>query len=109
MLLPALTAAMARAADWPNWRGPTHNGVSAESQWVDHWSANGPTVAWKANVGTGFSGFCVAAGRAYTAGNADNTDTLFCFDAESGRPLWKYSYPAERGDRYFEGGPTATA
>ena len=109
MLLLALTAATASAADWPNWRGRNHDGISSESGWADHWLGAGPRVAWQANVGTGFSGFCVAAGRCYTAGNADNTDTLFCFDAESGKPIWKYSYPAELGDKYFEGGPSATA
>jgi outer membrane protein assembly factor BamB len=98
-----------RAADWPNWRGPDHNGVSTETGWLDHWPTGGPKVAWKAQVGIGFSGFCVAGGRVYTAGNADETDTLFCFDAASGKLMWKYSYPAELGDKYFEGGPTATA
>jgi len=44
----------------------------------------------------------------YTAGNADGTDTFFCFDAETGKTLWKHSYPAELGDKYFEGGPSAT-
>lgn len=109
MMVFAAAARTANAADWPNWRGPNHNGISSESGWLDHWPASGPTVAWKASVGTGFSGFCVAGGRVYTAGNSDNTDTFFCFDAESGKPLWKYSYPADLGDKYFEGGPTATA
>jgi outer membrane protein assembly factor BamB len=104
-----LLAQVAHAADWPCWRGPDHNGISSESDWLDHWPAGGPPVAWKASVGTGFSGFCVADGRVYTAGNADGTDTLFCFDAASGKPLWKHSYPAQLGDKYFEGGPTATA
>ena len=99
----------AYSADWPIWSGPDHNGISSVSGWLDHWPDGRPKVAWKASVGTGFSGFCVAAGRVYTAGNADNTDTFFCFDAESGKPLWKYSYPADLGDKYFEGGPTATA
>ncbi len=109
IFLLAMILASARAADWPNWRGPDHNGISSESEWLDHWPAAGPPVAWKANVGVGFSSFCVAAGRVFTAGNADNTDTLYCFDAESGKELWKYSYPAELGDKYFEGGPSATA
>jgi outer membrane protein assembly factor BamB len=107
-LVIATAAATAGAADWPNWRGPDHNGVSAESDWLDRWPAAGPAVAWRAKVGTGFSSFCVAAGRVYTAGNADNVETLFCFDAASGGQLWKYSYPAELGDKYFEGGPSAT-
>jgi outer membrane protein assembly factor BamB len=109
LYLSAVANQTVRAADWPNWRGPDHNGISSESGWLDHWPAAGPMVAWKANVGIGFSGFCVANGRVYTAGNADNTDTFFCFDAESGKVLWKYSYPADLGDKYFEGGPTATA
>lgn len=109
LFVAAAAPSAVRAADWPNWRGPNHNGVSSESDWLDHWPTGGPTVAWKASVGIGFSGFCVANGRVYTAGNTDNADTLFCFDAESGKPLWKYSYPADLGDKYFEGGPTATA
>lgn len=109
VMLCMVTAATAHAADWPNWRGPTHNGISTESDWTDCWPANGAPVAWRASVGTGFSGFCVAEGKAFTAGNADNKDTLFCFDAGSGKLLWKYSYRAQLGDEYFEGGPTATA
>jgi outer membrane protein assembly factor BamB len=104
----AITSA-ARAADWPNWRGPHHNGISDETGWLDQWPATGPTIQWKAKVGIGFSGFCVADGHVYTAGNADGTDTFFCFDAETGKTLWKHSYPAELGDKYFEGGPSATA
>lgn len=110
LLLFCVTAAgPCPAADWPCWRGPDHNGHSAEIDWLDQWPANGPTVQWKANVGIGFSGFCVANGHVYTAGNADGNDTLFCFDAETGKELWKHTYPSELGDKYFEGGPSATA
>ena len=109
VFLSACGLTAARAADWPNWRGPEHNGVSSESNWLDRWPAAGPPIAWKASVGIGFSSFCVGGGRVYTAGNAENSDTLYCFDADSGRQLWKYAYPAELGDKYFEGGPAATA
>jgi outer membrane protein assembly factor BamB len=109
MVLAALATPSVGAPARPNWRGPGHNGVSAESDWLDHWPAGGPTVAWKAKVGIGFSGFCVASGHVYTAGHSEGADTFFCFDETSGKPLWKYSYPAELGDKYFEGGPTATA
>jgi outer membrane protein assembly factor BamB len=33
---------------------------------------------------------------------------VFCFDAVSGKPVWKHSYPAELGDKYYEGGTTGT-
>ncbi len=107
LLLVAFVAPLF-AGDWPQWRGPNRNGISSETGWLDHWPAEGPPIAWKAAVGMGFSSFAVAAGRVYTTGNSENTDTLFCFDAATGRELWKHSYPADLGDKYFEGGTTGT-
>jgi outer membrane protein assembly factor BamB len=96
------------AEDWPQWRGPNRNGISSEKGWLDHWPADGPPIAWKAAVGAGFSSFAVASGRVYTMGNSDNADTIFCFEAATGREIWKHSYPADLGDKYFEGGTTGT-
>lgn len=93
--------------DWPYWRGPDRTGISRETGWKARWSTE-PLVAWRAKVGTGFSSFAVAGGRAFTTGNASDMDTVFCFDAGTGKELWKYSYPADLGDKYFEGGTAAT-
>lgn len=103
-----LAVSSLRADDWPNYRGPRHDGVSAETGWNTHWPAGGPPVLWKTNVGLGLSSFAVAGGRVYTAGNSDNTDTIFCFNASTGKAIWKYSYPSDVGDKFFEGGTTAT-
>ena len=67
---------IAHAEDWPHWRGPQRNGVSAEKGWLDAWPAAGPATAWKAKVGLGFSGFVVAQGRAYTLGHAEGVRNL---------------------------------
>lgn len=112
--LPAVLAVIAvldtgaRAEDWPQWRGPQRNGTSTETGWRDTWPAEGPPIAWKAKVGLGFSGFVVARDRAFTLGHADGQDTVWCFDAAAGKILWKHSYPAELGDKFFEGGTTGT-
>ena len=98
----------ARADDWPQWRGPNHNGTSSEKHWRDRWLPDGPPILWKANVGTGFSSFAVARGRVYTMGNSDNRDTVFCFDAATGKEIWTHSYSADLGDKYFDGGTTGT-
>jgi len=103
----ALLAATALAGDWPAFRGMRHDGASAEKGWKSEWPGDIP-VAWKAEVGLGFSSIVVANGRAATAGHAGGKDTVFCFDATTGKPLWTHSYPAELGDKYFEGGTTGT-
>jgi outer membrane protein assembly factor BamB len=96
------------ANDWPQWRGTDRNGISSETSWMDQFPPAGPAIAWKAQVGLGFSSFVVASGRVFTAGHADEKDSVFCFDADTGKVLWKHSYPSELGDKYFEGGTTAT-
>ena len=106
LLFATTTAALAN--DWPQWRGPHRNGISDEKEWSAKWPADGPKVLWKASVGIGFSSFTVADGRVFTTGNADNTDTVFCFDAASGKQIWKHAYPADLGDKYFEGGTSGT-
>lgn len=108
ILAAALLGATARASDWPNWRGPDHNGVSTETGWVSQWPADGPKTLWKASVGTGFSSITVAGGRAYTMGNQGDSDTVYCFEAATGKPVWKHSYACPVDPHYYEGGPSAT-
>ena len=108
VLLSCLFSRLLLADDWPQWRGPARNGISQEKGWTDQWPKEGPPIAWKARVGLGFSSIIVGGGKAVTAGHANDTDTVFCFDAQSGKELWKHSYAAELGDKYYEGGTTGT-
>lgn len=94
------------AADWPIFRGPNQSGISTET--VDpQLIARGVTPQWKAKVGTGFSAIAVAGGRAYTMGNEEATDTIWCLDAVTGKEIWKHSYPEELKPNLYEGGPNA--
>ena len=88
----ALFCATARAADWPNFRGPTHNGISSETGWLVKWPQEGPKRLWKASLGLGYATISVADGRVYASGNQNNTATLYCLDAGTGSNLWKFSF-----------------
>jgi len=96
------------ADDWPRWRGPNLNGLSHEKEWLSQWPKEGPPIAWKASVGTGYAAVSVSGDRLFTAGNDEENDTVFCLDATSGKQLWKHSYASDLGDKFFDGGPTAT-
>ena len=98
----------AEGADWPNFRGPNHNGISTETGWSATWPKDGPKVLWKATLGTGFCSIAVSGGRAYSMGNVDNKDILYCFDASTGKEIWKQSYPCPLFKKDHEGGPSAT-
>lgn len=108
LLLLLAAAAPVSAEDWYRWRGPDLNGISQEMGWQSVWPAAGPIQLWTASVGTGFSSFSVHEGRVFTMGNTSDTDTVFCFDAASGKVLWKHSYPCPLDPKYFEGGPGST-
>jgi outer membrane protein assembly factor BamB len=106
LLALALCAGVTQAADWPHWRGPTRDGISTETGWK--LSSGDAKKLWTAQVGMGCSAIHVAGGRAYTLGNKNETDTVFCFDAVTGKELWKHSYPCPLQPKFWEGGTLAT-
>ncbi len=98
-----------RAADWPNWRGPNFDGISAETDWDPE---NIDNVLWKMEVGTGFSGVAVAGGRVYTLGHdgrkSGGKETVYCLDVKNGKKIWSDTYAARLLPHLHEGGPAAT-
>ena len=107
----AMASGMAAGADWPCYRGPEYDGISKETGWSSSWAGAGPEVLWKKSVGIGFSTTAVAEGRVYTMGNSGkktNVDTVYCFDARTGKELWKHSYSCPLEPKYYEGGTLST-
>ncbi len=97
------------AADWPNYRGPDHNGITKETNWTSDWGDSGPKVLWKKSIGMGFSSMAVADGRVYAMGNQDKKrDVVYCFDAATGNEIWTHSYPCPLLPKYYEGGTLST-
>jgi outer membrane protein assembly factor BamB len=108
LVLAALLAAAA-GADWPQFLGPARNGTSPETGLVASWPAKGPPVLWQRDVGEGYSGPVVAAGRLVLFHRVGDEEVVECLDASTGKPLWKhaeataYSDPLGKGD-----GPRST-
>lgn len=102
------TAAAGMAGDWANWRGPAYDGISTESDWSPA-AVGAGKVAWKAEVGAGYSAVAVAKGKVYTAGNFNkDTDAILCLDEASGKELWRHEYPEALAPKYYSGGCSAT-
>ena len=51
------------ADDWPQWLGPTRDGVWHETGILTEFPPGGPALRWSASIGGGYSGPAVAHGR----------------------------------------------
>ena len=78
------------AEDWPQWRGPRRDGISAETGLLKQWPSSGPPLAWQSSgAGEGYSSFAVSGGRLYTLGARQGNEYVLAFDAASGKRLWE--------------------
>ncbi|MBI2808346.1 MAG: PQQ-like beta-propeller repeat protein [Planctomycetes bacterium] len=127
----ALTTAFTNAGgpiktgDWPQWRGPNRDAVSAETGLLKAWPKAGPTLLWDsrkvnggASVGAGYSSLAITKGRIFTMGDRsvaksidvikgkkkgkktvrDGSDFVFCLDAQTGKEIWKSKVGPAQGD-----------
>jgi outer membrane protein assembly factor BamB len=119
LIATALSAGVAHADDWPQWRGPQRDGVWREAGIVDTIPATGLPVKWRVAVKGGYSGPAVADGRVYLTdydrpegplANAPNDRTqlagrerVLCFEATTGKLLWKHEYDCPYAISYASG------
>jgi outer membrane protein assembly factor BamB len=107
--LPVLLLAVSfgRAADWPQWLGPTRDGVSSEK--VAAWK-DAPKLLWRQPIGEGNSSPIVAGGRVYLHSKVKDKDEeeVLVLDASDGKEVWRKSYPRAAFKSDYGNGPRAT-
>ena len=64
-LLVVMVSEPLLAADWPQYRGPDHDGSSSEPIRTD-WTKTPPKVVWKRSIEPAWSSITVSGGRAFT-------------------------------------------
>ncbi len=89
------------ADDWPEWRGPARDGISAEKGLPTQWSLAGQNLAWKAPYG-GRSTPVVMGNHLYlqnTFGKgATEQERVLCLDTRTGKLLWEYRFNVYHSD-----------
>ena len=81
------------SSDWPQFRGPDGDGISASKNIPLHWNAS-TSKAWSVEVpGSGWSSPVVADGKVYLTsavpdGAGDISLNAICMDAGTGKLLW---------------------
>jgi len=108
-LAGTFSSATSLASDWPQFLGPTRNGVYPGTDLADSWPKDGPPVVLQKKVGQGFSGPVVAPGKVILFHRVENKEIVECLEAQTGKSLWSSGYPtAYRDDFGFDEGPRAT-
>src|SRR5262249_16642328 len=75
--------------DWPQWRGPSRDGVSTEKDLLDKWPEGGPPLAWKVDgLGRGLSAVVTLKGRFYLVGDHNQMSYLQCYDLATRNQIW---------------------
>lgn len=96
-----LASALAHAADWAQWRGPSREGTSLASGLLQEWPEQGPPLAWKVKaLGGGDSAPAVAAGRIYGMSHRGDDEVVWALSEKDGSPIWSTRIgPAYRQER----------
>ena len=116
-LVPGLVPFGLGAADWPQWRGPQRNGISAETGLLAEWPKEGPRLVWQVkDIGSGYSTPSVVGDRIYLLSNQGTNDEFVqALDAKDGKRVWSQrigkvgnpdqqpNYPAARSTPTVDG------
>lgn len=112
LLMSVLTGVSGlRAEDWPQWRGPNRDGVWRETGIVKKFPSDRLPARWSVPVGPGYSGPTVAEGRVYVTDRvAEPTqqERVHCFDEQTGKTLWSYTYDCVYEEVGYTAGPRAS-
>lgn len=91
----------APGADWPQWRGPSRSGLSAETGLLPQWPASGPPRVWSAsNLGAGYGSISVQGDRIFVQGMRNRQSAVSALNRADGKLVWVRNIgPAVDNDR----------
>jgi hypothetical protein len=108
LFVPIALATAVQSDHWPQFLGPTRDGVYL-GPIAARWPSDGPALVWKREVGAGFSGPAIQDDKLLLFHRVEDRATVECLESSTGRLLWTAAYPTDyRDDFGFDPGPRAT-
>ncbi|MBA7612847.1 Outer membrane protein assembly factor BamB [subsurface metagenome] len=83
---------------WPRFRGANFDAISTDDIALARtWPTDGPGVLWSIEVGEGYAGAAVLAGRVYVLDydRENQADAIRCLSLADGKEIWRYWYPVK--------------
>jgi outer membrane protein assembly factor BamB len=92
LILMIVAGSVARAGDWPHWRGPYFNGSTDEKNLPSDWSQT-EGIAWSVDLpGSSAATPIIFKDRIFLSGVDSDKDVLLamCFNRADGKLLWRH-------------------
>ena len=107
-LIPVLGSAV--ADEWPQWRGPTRDGVWPETGIVEQFAARDSRSAGARRSAAATAARRSPSGRVYVTDRQtepEQVERVHCLDWQTGRRLWTYTYACPYESVGYTAGPRA--
>jgi len=95
-------------AGYPQFLGPTRDGLIPGPLLARDWSTRPPEVIWRVPVGEGFAGFAIAGARALTLEQDGASELVICRDLFTGATQWVHQAAARYENAVGGTGPRTT-
>ncbi len=93
VIMILITSANLYSQDWPQFRGPNRDSKVTGFKAPATWPAELKQV-WKVTVGTGDATPVLSGKKLYLSTRQNAEEVVLCLDAETGKEIWKTTYPA---------------
>lgn len=99
----ALWSLGSHAADWPQWRGPTRDGlVPATPAFPEKLQGDAVSRRWRVELGPSYSGPIVTADRVFTTETrARKVEVVAAFDRATGEKVWQQQWDGALSVPFF--------
>ncbi len=97
-----------RPGDFPQFLGPSRDGIVHGVRLARDWSTRPPRKLWRQRIGEGWSGFAVAGDLAVTQEQRGGEESVVAYELVTGRVRWSHADPARYETTIGGVGPRAT-
>lgn len=103
MALPSAVQDAAESTDWPQWRGPSRDGlVAGHPEWPDRLAGDALQPLWRVPLGPSYSGPVVSADRVYTTETRNGShEVVRALDRLTGKILWEAAWEGALSVPFF--------